>query len=406
MDVEHDIDRLRETSADHWKRCFDERVGIRYGRTSSGVWSKHEWVLPWLDASSIVSLGEGWSPLLDAPGLAEALALDQLWIKQCGISHTGSFKDLGMTVLVSAVRQMIDHGAPIEAMVCASTGDTSAALAAYGARAGIPTVVLLPRGKITDAQLAQPSAHGAITLGLDTDFDGCMRVVRELTEDPRFYLANSKNPLRVEGQKTIGIEVVEQLGWDVPDWFVIPCGNLGNVSALGKGLLMLYELGLIDRLPRIAAVQAERANPLFRSYGTGFRELIPVEAGDTHATAIRIGDPVSYERAVKVLRQLDGVVCQATEEELASAAAQADRYGLYTCPQTAVALAGLESLARDGVVGRSETAVVISTAHGLKFTRFKAGAADTVTHSEAFPADPDAISDHVGRQLTMAHRAG
>ena len=131
MDVEHDIDQLRETSADQWKQRFGKRAGIRCGRTSSGVWSKHEWVLPWLDASSIVSLGEGWSPLLDAPGLAEELALDQLWIKQCGISHTGSFKDLGMTVLVSAVRQMIDHGAPIEAMVCASTGDTSAALAAY-----------------------------------------------------------------------------------------------------------------------------------------------------------------------------------------------------------------------------------------------------------------------------------
>jgi len=267
----------------------------------------------------------------------------------------------------------VAEGKGIRAVVCASTGDTSAALSAYCAAAEIPSVVLLPKGKVSTAQLVQPLANGALVLALDTDFDGCMRIVQELSADETIYLANSMNPLRIEGQKTVGMEIVQQLGWEVPDWIVIPAGNLGNVSALGKGLLLMKELGLIQRLPRLACAQVERANPLYRSYLTGFEEYEPIKAEPTLATAIQIGDPVSYERAVVTLRRFDGVVEQASEDELANAAADADRMGFYCCPQTGAALAALSKLVRRGEIRASERVVVISTAHGLKFTSFKVG---------------------------------
>ncbi len=222
--------------------------------------------------------------------------------------------------------------APVRAVACASTGDTSAALAAYAAAAGIPSIVFLPRGKISTAQLIQPIANGARVLALDTDFDGCMRIVREVTRDKGIYLANSMNSLRVEGQKTVGIEIVQQLGWDVPDWIVLPSGNLGNISALAKGLALAKNLGVIDRLPRLAAAQAARANPLYLAYRRGFDRLEPVTAGATAASAIRIGDPVSYEKAARALREFDGVVEQADENELADAAALADRAGHVRLP--------------------------------------------------------------------------
>ena len=372
LDVEHDLAALESKSADEWKQLFRERAYEMMGPESSGVWSKSEWVLPSLDPVYRVSLGEGRSPLLAVPRLAQEIGVGQLWMKQCGTTQTGSFKDLGMTVLISQVNQMKASGSPIRAVVCASTGDTSAALAAYGASAGIPTIVLLPEGKISDAQLVQPLANGAIVLALETDFDGCMNIVEEVSMDPQFYLANSKNSLRIEGQKTLAIEIVEQLSWNPPDWIVIPCGNLGNVSALGKGLAMMKKLGLISKLPRILAAQAENANPLYRSYLKGFETLEPESARPTLATAIRIGNPVSYERAVKVLRELDGVVSQASEQALADAAARADLHGLYTCPQTGVALACLAQEVEEGVIDASDRVVVISTAHGLKFTEFKA----------------------------------
>src|SRR5437879_10518926 len=224
-----------------------------------------------------------------------------------------------MTVLVSVVKEMMAGGSPIDAMACASTGDTSAALGAYCAAAGIPAVVLLPKDQASIAQLVQPLANGALVLSLDTDVDGCMAVVQQITKDKRIYLANSMNSLRIEGQKTIAIEIVQQFDWEVPDWVVIPGGNLGNVSALGAGFLMLYELGLIRSLPRIAVAQAERANPLYLAYTRGFDHLEPVFARQTLATAIKIGNPVSYDRAVRTLQRFDGVVEQATEDELANA---------------------------------------------------------------------------------------
>jgi threonine synthase len=230
---------------------------------------------------------------------------------------------------------------------------------------------------VSTAQLVQPIANGALVLALDTDFDGCMKLVRRLTQDPTIYLANSMNALRMEGQKTIGIEIIQQFDWEHVDWIVIPVGNLGNVSALAKGLLMMRDLGLIDRLPRIACAQAERANPLYLSYLTGFDEYRPVKARQTLATAIQIGDPVSYERAVKALAAFDGVVEQASEDELANAAACADRTGLYCCPHTGVALAVLGKLISRGDIQPRDRVVVLSTAHGLKFTDFKVGYHDS-----------------------------
>jgi threonine synthase len=334
-----------------------------------------------VDDENVVSLYEGGSNLFWAERLGAQLGLGDLWIKQCGTSHTGSFKDLGMTVLVSTVKQMIAEGHPIRAVACASTGDTSAALAAYGAAAGIPVVVLLPANKISAAQLVQPIANGAMVCSLDTDFDGCMRVVQALTEDKEIYLANSMNSLRVEGQKTISAELVQQFDWEVPDWVLVPGGNLGNVSAIAKGFLELREIGLIDRLPRLACCQAEKANPLYEAYqraqsvGRALSEedFEPKVAERTLASAIQIGDPVSMPKAVRALAACDGVVAQASERQLADASARADLTGLFCCPHTGVALACLEQLVGDGTIGASERVVVVSTAHGLKFTEFKAG---------------------------------
>ena len=316
-----------------------------------------------------------------------------------------------MTVLVSVVNQMRADGQPIQTVACASTGDTSAAMAAYCAAADIPAIVFLPRGKVSTAQLAQPIAHGAHVLALDTDFDGCMRIVQQVTADQTIYLANSMNSLRIEGQKTVGIEITQQLGWEPPDWIIIPSGNLGNVSALGRGFLMMRELGLIDRLPRIASAQAARANPLYRSFQDAFAERHTVAAETTLATAIQIGDPVNYERAVKVLRAFDGVVEQATEDELANAAALADRCGMYTCPQTGAALAALKKLTARGDVRPNDRVVVISTAHGLKFTGFKVGyherTIDGVQSQHAnppleLPAETSAVRRAIDARLTSS----
>src|SRR5262249_44605862 len=266
LEVQHDMDALRSRSAAAWMQLFDDRYRRNAYPYGSGVWGKKEWVVPFIDNESIVSTYEGNSNLLWADRYGKQLHVEDLWVKQCGNSHTGSFKDLGMTVLVSVVKQMMGNGVPIDAVACASTGDTSAALGAYCAAAGIPSVVLLPRNKVSIAQLVQPLANGALVLSLDTDFDGCMAIVQEITEERRIYLANSMNNLRIGGQKTVSIEIVQQFDWEVPDWIVIPGGNLGNVHALGQGFGMMLELGLIQRLPRICLAQAERANPLYRAY--------------------------------------------------------------------------------------------------------------------------------------------
>ncbi len=409
LEVVHDIEALKNRSGASWMQLFDERYRVNTWPYGSGVWGKREWVMPSIPDDSIVSTYEGGTNLFWAERYGKLLGMDDVWVKHCGNSHSGSFKDLGMTVLVSVVRKAIREGLKVKAVACASTGDTSASLAAYGAAADLPVVVLLPRGKISTAQLVQPLAHGALVLGLDTDFDGCMDIVKQLAEAGLIYLANSMNPLRIEGQKTVGIEIVQQFGWKVPDWIVLPSGNLGNASALYAGFKMMKDLGLVQRFPRLVVAQAERANPLYRAWTAGKREVESIRAQPTQASAIQIGNPVSAPRAIRALEAMDGIVEQATEEELAEAAARADRTGMYTCPHTAVGLAVLEKLRARGEIGASDRVVCVSTANGLKFTEFKVGYHERrlagITSSQAndpvlLPPDfgkvVDAISKHFG----------
>ena len=382
LEVQHNMDVLKQRNAADWKSLFEKRYRRTQYPYGSGVWGKKELVCPNIDDDNIISMYEGGTNLFWAERFGEQLGLHDLWIKQCGNSHTGSFKDLGMTVLVSMVRQIIAESGNIRAVMCASTGDTSAALAAYASAAGIPAIILLPKAKVTREQLIQPIANGALTLSLETDFDGCMEIVQKLAGRKDFYLANSINSLRIEGQKTISIEIVQQFNWEVPDWIIIPGGNLGNVSALGLGFLMMYDLGMIDKLPRIACAQAERANPLYRSYQTGFTEFSAITAQSTQATAIQIGNPVSVHRAIRTLERFDGIVDQATEAELADAAARADRTGLFNCPHTGVALAVLIKMVERQQILPGHRVIVISTATGLKFPDFK------VAYHNVAPGEP------------------
>ena len=372
LEVAHDIEMLRDRSAGAWMRLFDDRYKRTTWPYGSSVWGKKEWVCPDVRDDSVVSMDEGGTNLFWAERFGRELGMNDLWVKLCGNSHTGSFKDLGMTVLVSVVRQIMDEGGTIRAVACASTGDTSASLAAYAAAGGIPAIVLLPRGKVSTAQLLQPIANGALVLALDTDFDGCMAIVQRLSQDEGIYLANSMNSLRLEGQKTVAIEMVQQLDWTIPDVVIIPGGNLGNVSALGAGFEMMAALGLINHQPQIVVAQAQAANPLYLAYRRNW-EFEPVGAKPTQASAIQIGNPVSVRKAIRTLQRHRGIVEQASEAELAEAAARADRTGMYNCPHTGVALAALIKLRERGQIDAGSRVVVVSTASGLKFTDFKLG---------------------------------
>jgi threonine synthase len=404
LEVVHDMDQLKTRSAAAWMRLFDDRYKRNEYPYGSGVWGKKEWVCPTVDDQNVVSIYEGGSNLFWAERLGKEIGLEDLWVKQCGNNHTGSFKDLGMTVLVSMVNQMIKEGKDIRGIACASTGDTSAALAAYCAYVGIPAIVFLPKDKVSITQLIQPIANGALTISLDTDFDGCMKIVQQVAEREHIYLANSMNSLRIEGQKTISMEIVQQFDWEVPEVIIIPGGNLGNVSALGKGFLMMEELGLINKRPRIVCAQAARANPLYQSYLTGFTDYNPIVAQKTVASAIQIGNPVSIQRAIRVLKEFDGIVEQATEDEIANAAARGDLTGLYNCPHTGVALAALFKLVDRGEIQSKDRVIVISTANGLKFTDFKVGyhegqLEDVSTRYKQHPVELPARYDEVARVL-------
>ena len=370
LEVQHDMGLLKKQSSEEWRDLFDSRYRRNTWPYGSSVWGKRELVCPNVDDENIVSTYEGGTNLFWAERLGHKIGLNDLWVKQCGMAHTGSFKDLGMTVLVSMVKQMISDGKKIKAVACASTGDTSAALAAYCALAGIPAIVFLPKDKVSLTQLIQPITHGVLTLSLDTDFDGCMKLVQEVCLKNDIYLANSMNSLRIEGQKTISFEIVQQFNWEVPDFVIVPGGNLGNVSAVAKGFQMFHDLGLIDKLPRLVCAQAERADPLYRSYKKGFKTFDSIQAKTTLASAIQIGDPVSYKKAIRALQAFDGIVEEATESELANAVGRANRTGLLCCPHTGVALAVIEKLVERGEIKKKDRVVVISTANGLKFTDF------------------------------------
>lgn len=414
LEVAHDLEALKSRSAIEWSRLFEKRFLSSEWPVGSGVWGKREWVHPYIRDENVVSMFEGGSNLFWAQRYGAQLGIEDLWIKLCGNSHTGSFKDLGMTVLVSAVKQMMADGKRVGAVACASTGDTSAALAAYCAAAGIPSLVILPAGKISTAQLVQPLANGATVLALEGNFDDCMTLVQRLADEENVYLANSMNSLRLEGQKTVGIEIVQQFDWRVPDWIIIPGGNLGNVSALGAGFNLMRELGIITKSPRICVAQAAHANPLYESYLKGFESFESMVPKTTLASAIQIGNPVSRDKAIRALKQFDGLVEQATEAELANAAARADRTGMFCCPHTGVALAVLEKLIARKLITKGQNVVVISTANGLKFTDFKIGYHDNKLSDVAqphyantpvsVPNKYDAVRDQVRRVLDQQGR--
>jgi threonine synthase len=340
---------------------FDSRLALRHDVTkSSGVWRYREIVLPDAGDEEIVSLPEGNTPLVQSSRVAEWCGSSSISLKLEGMNPTGSFKDRGMTVAITQAQRL-----SATAVACASTGNTSASLAAYAARAGLTALVLVPNGQVALGKLAQTIAYGARTLLVRGDFDDCMRLARAAADELGVYLANSINPYRIAGQKTIVFELLHQLGWLAPDWIVLPAGNLGNTAAFGAALHEAKELGLIDRLPRLAAVQAAGAAPFAASFAGNFRERLKVKA-ETVATAIRIGDPVSYERAVRAIRETNGVVIALPDSEILDAKAVVDASGVGCEPASAASVAGARELVARGVIQAGETVVAVLTGHMLK----------------------------------------
>ncbi|MCM2316748.1 MAG: threonine synthase, partial [Thermoanaerobaculia bacterium] len=338
---------------------FDSRLTSRRAIDRSGVWRFREAVLS-CDESEIVTHPEGSTRLYESARLAEYAGIDSIRFKHEGENPTGSFKDRGMTV---ATTQAVRTGA--RAVACASTGNTSASLAAYASRAGLRAIVFVPAGKIAMGKLAQTLAYGATVLAVRGDFDDAMRLVDEASTKLGIYLLNSINPFRIEGQKTIGWEILQDLDWRAPDWIVLPAGNLGNTSAIGKAMIEALEGGWIDRLPRIASVQANGANPFYRGFSGGFRERFRMQA-ETVASAIRIGDPVSWDKARAVIDRTRGVVTEVTDEAILEAKAMIDGAGIGCEPASACSLAGARRLRADGVSGRDESVVASLTGNLLK----------------------------------------
>jgi threonine synthase len=343
------------------KWLWRERRASHEALDHSGVWRFRE-LLPILDSfGNVVSLREGNTPLYHLPRAAKALGIDQLFAKHQGMNPTGSFKDTGMTSALSVAKER-----GFEWVACASTGNTSAAMAAYAARAGLKSLVLIPEGKIAWGKLSQAMDYGAVTCQLNTDFDGCLSLLTEIVKQAPIYLLNSVNPYRLEGQKTPAFEIAEAFDWNVPDHVIVPGGNLGNSSALGKGFREMLELGLIARMPKISVIQAAGANPLAMAFARdNGMTMEPVEA-HTRATAIRIGNPASWRKAARVIQETGGWCLDVSEGEIAVAKAELGTEGLGCEPASAVTLAGLKKLVAKGVIKSSETVVLVLTGHTLK----------------------------------------
>jgi threonine synthase len=345
------------------------RLNSLDSRDLSGVWRFREF-LPFDDEDPIVTLAEGNTPLYDAPRSADYCGLHQLKLKHQGNNPTGSFKDTGMTVAVTQARKL---GARLVA--CASTGNTAASLAAYAARANLVCAIIVPSGQVSHAKLAQALDYGAKVLEIDGNFDSCMSFIRELSEDSSVYLVNSINPFRIEGQKTVAFELAEQLEWRVPDHLVVPGGNLGNSSAFGKGFRELLQSGLIDRQPQITVVQAVGAAPFARLYSEHDDDsnLINEQDPKTLASAIKIGAPVSWRKALRAVHETGGSVITVTEQEIADAKAMIGRDGIGCEPASATTVAGMRKLVADGVIKPDETVVGVLTGHLLKDTDYVMG---------------------------------
>ena len=353
---------LPNPSALRW--LWQERRSSSMAVDQSGVWRFRD-LLPIVDdLEKVVTLREGNTPLYDLPRCAKVAGIVWLLAKHQGMNPTGSFKDTGMTAALSVAAQR-----GFEWVACASTGNTSAAMAAYAARAGLRSIVFIPEGKIAWGKLSQAMDYGALTIQLKTDFDGCVKILGELVQKFPIYLLNSVNPYRLEGQKTPAFEMVEQMDWQVPEHIVVPGGNLANSAALGKGFSEMHQLGLIPRLPKISVIQAEGANPLYRWFIDSNRVMKPVKA-DTRATAIRIGNPASWRKAAAVIDDLGGWCEQVSEQEIALAKAEIGAEGVGCEPASAVTLAGLKKLVALGKITPEERVVLILTGHTLKDSQY------------------------------------
>ena len=339
---------------------FAVRRGALSGLDASGVWRYRELVLPSASDGEVVSHPEGNTPLLERASVSAWAGVGHLRIKHEGHNPTGSFKDRGMTVAMTQARRT---GA--RAVACASTGNTSASLAAYAAQAGLPALVFVPAGKVAMGKLAQTMAYGALTLLVRGSFDDCLSLARESSRTLGVQLLNSVNPFRLEGQKTIVLELLEQLDWAAPDWIALPAGNLGNTSAFGKALREARAVGLIDRLPRLAAIQAEGASPFAQSFARGFTEHLTVQP-ETVATAIRIGAPASWDRAVRAIRETNGYVAAVSDDEILGTKAMIDAAGVGCEPASAASVAGVRELRARGVIGANERVVAVLTGNLLK----------------------------------------
>jgi threonine synthase len=343
------------------KSLWRERRTLNEGIDLSGVWRFREFLPTPASEQQIVTLREGNTPLYELPQSSRITDVPRLYAKHQGLNPTGSFKDAGMTVAATFARQAGYHW-----VACASTGNTSASMAAYAARGGMRSMVLVPEGKISWSKLSQALDYGALTCQLRTDFDGCLRLLQELVRRAPVYQLNPINPFRLEGQKTLAFELLEQLEWEPPDHIIVPGGNLGNSSAIGKALLEMRDVGLIPRLPKLSVIQAEGANALVRTLReAGGKRLVSVQA-ETRATAIRIGNPASWEKAVKVLQATGGACEQVSELEIAQAKAEIGAEGIGCEPASAVTLAGLKKLVAQKFVKPDEVVILVLTGNLLK----------------------------------------
>ncbi len=348
-----------------WRERWRARLPGRDAAGRSGVWRFSELlpsIAPGVDA---VTLGEGGTPLLELPQLAAELQLEGLWVKHLGVNPTGSFKDLGMTVCVTEAR-VLGRGV----VACASTGNTSASMAAYAARAGLRALVLVPEGQVTAAKLAQALDFGAMVVQAGETFDEAFHLLRQLAPRLNLYLANSINPFRLEGQKTAVVELLEQLDWQPPDYLILPGGNLGNVSALGKGISELADAGLITDLPHLGVVQAEGASPFHRMWAAGAEELVPEDHPETRATAIRIGRPANWPRALRALLRTRGLTAAVPDSEIETAKRRLAELGVGCEPASAASLAGLRRMRQSGQVPVGARVVLVLTGHQLKDTAY------------------------------------
>ncbi len=359
LDVVHDFAPLRLQIG---TALFDARISARARRDPldrSGVWRFRELVLP-LEPEHIVTREEGNTRLYRSPHVAHWAGLNTILLKHEGENPTGSFKDRGMTVGVSVARRL-----GMTRVACASTGNTSASMASYAAVAGMEALVFIPEGNIAYGKLAQSLAYGARTIQIPGDFDEAMKLVERVCAQRGIYLLNSINPFRIEGQKAIAFELLQDLGWEVPDWIVLPGGNLGNSSAIAKGLEELLGLGLIDRLPRLAVIQAEGASPLYEAWTTN-ADLVPFARAETVATAIRIGNPVSWRKSLRGIRASSGLVERVSDQEIVDAKAQVDRAGIGAEPASCAAVAGIRKLVAAGIIRPDARVCAILTGNLLK----------------------------------------